>query len=197
MITFSSMIKCGTDYSNQGKVEEAIDAYKRAVKALPDDFRGHYGLAHTLDKFGQDPHQAEISYNQAITLNPFDETLHAKLICFHIDRGEYSQASFAWERAVDLLRDPDLGYNWSMYNTLHASCALHLLHAQQLDFARIVLLAVPVEFIRVDDRFKTLLGAYRKLHFVVNSKEMGLSMPYTFDVSQLPSTEFSTVRYDK
>ena len=60
----------GVSRTQIGKLDEAIEAYKKSISLKPDFALAHYNLASTLQELGR-LEDAEASFKQAITLNPY------------------------------------------------------------------------------------------------------------------------------
>ncbi|MFL6529444.1 MAG: tetratricopeptide repeat protein [Chthoniobacterales bacterium] len=97
----------GVALSLQGRTEEAMAQYRRAV-ALRDDFAdAHTNLATLLLKNGA-PAEAIVHYRKALSVPPDDPELHIGLATALREAGQTTEAVAEYRRALDLTKDPKL-----------------------------------------------------------------------------------------
>lgn len=65
---FTVYLNLGSAYYEKGDLQEALQAYRKAVEIRPNDYRGYYNLAETLYALG-DYREAEVQYRKVIALN--------------------------------------------------------------------------------------------------------------------------------
>jgi tetratricopeptide (TPR) repeat protein len=92
------------EYFNQGKLIQAIESYKQAIIARPEDPATHVALARVQVWAGQ-YEDAKISAEDAILLNPDNSMAHAVLAWALDFQGEYLNAESKISRALEL--DPN------------------------------------------------------------------------------------------
>ena len=68
----------GVSRTQIGKLDEAIEAYKKSISLKPDFALAHYNLGSTLQELGR-LDEAEASYTQAIALKPDYAEAHSNL----------------------------------------------------------------------------------------------------------------------
>ncbi|MGH9940758.1 MAG: tetratricopeptide repeat protein [Pyrinomonadaceae bacterium] len=76
-VLYTEASQKGSEHYDKGEFKEAVEAFKQAVAAKPDQFLGHYNLGVTYEAMGMFKDAAE-SYKRAVTLkaeNASDEML--------------------------------------------------------------------------------------------------------------------------
>ena len=94
----------GEVYLRQGKAQEAIDLYERALRKNPDDVRSRNALASALRHAGK-LDAAEAECRAILGSHAFDPTAYATLGAIKIDRGQLDLAELLLQRG--LVRHPD------------------------------------------------------------------------------------------
>jgi tetratricopeptide (TPR) repeat protein len=94
----------GEVYLRQGKSEQAIDLYERALGKNPDDVRSRNALASALRHAGK-LDAAEAECRAILGSNAFDPTAYATLGAIKIDRGQLDLAELLLQRG--LAKHPD------------------------------------------------------------------------------------------
>lgn len=97
---------------NEGKLPQAVDAYKQAIVVRPDDPSIHVALARTQVFAGQ-YEAAQTSAADALLLNPNNSMAHAVLAWALDFQGDYLEAEAAIKRALEL--DPNNGLAHAYY----------------------------------------------------------------------------------
>ena len=103
---------------SQKAFEKAVEAYKKLLKANPDDDNAHYNLARTYNKLNKDE-EAEKEFRQAVKLKPDDSEYQTELGSILIKLAQYREAiaplkkaivlDAGNERAASLLEDAEAG----------------------------------------------------------------------------------------
>src|SRR5712664_1567271 len=98
------------ELARQGKAEEAIANYRKALKVDPQLPGLHYELAEMLNNSSvkDGPQAAEKEYGAALAVNPFDEKSECRMGDIAAQRGDQKGAYDRYSRAVQLQpNDPD------------------------------------------------------------------------------------------
>jgi Flp pilus assembly protein TadD len=96
----------GIALSREGRFEEALSAFKRAVRHQPQYGNAYYNMGivyHELDR----PEDAVKAYRKAIEINPGDAAAHVNLGNLYLRRAELTAAVMELETAVRI--DPTYG----------------------------------------------------------------------------------------
>ncbi len=96
-----SFVSEAQDLFNQGKLVQAIDAYKQAVISRPDDAATHIALARVLVWAGQYK-DAQTSAEDALLLNNNNALAHAVLAWAKDFQGDYIGALSSIKKALEL-----------------------------------------------------------------------------------------------
>lgn len=98
---FRAHVNLGTAYERQGRLDLAIQSYKRAIEIEPAFFATHYNLGLIYQRLGSTD-LAIAHYQEAIQINPFFPLAHHKLgvVYTTIDRPDLAKQEF--ERALQL-----------------------------------------------------------------------------------------------
>ena len=96
----------GLDSYKSGKFEEAVKAFKQAIKLKPDYAEAHYNLGDAYAQLQQYKKAIE-EYKQAIKLKPDFAMAHNNMGTAHYKLGEHKKAIAAYKEAIRL--DPKLG----------------------------------------------------------------------------------------
>jgi len=91
----------GKLHDNEGRVDEAVDLYRRALTINPAYTEAHYNLARLLAKQGLRD-EAMNHYRQALTFKPNDADTHNNLGLLLAKRGDVPAALAAFQKAVEL-----------------------------------------------------------------------------------------------
>jgi tetratricopeptide (TPR) repeat protein/2-polyprenyl-3-methyl-5-hydroxy-6-metoxy-1,4-benzoquinol methylase len=83
----------------QGKLEEAVASYRRALAHKPDDAHAHNNLGNTLKQQGK-LEEAVACYRRALSHNPDDAHAHYNLSIALQDQGKLDEAVISYERAL-------------------------------------------------------------------------------------------------
>ncbi len=101
----------GNILQDQGKIDEAIFMYNRAIQLDDKYYKAHYNLGNIYLQDGR-PNMAIEQYKKVIKLNPEYAYAHYNLGCAYIKLGKYSKAKFELLTATDLKNTvPDFHYN--------------------------------------------------------------------------------------
>lgn len=107
----------GVTLSRQGKTEEAISHYYRALEIMPAYPDAHFNLGAALSEIGDWP-GARDHYQQAILLNPGFAGAHLNLGKVFSEQGQQEEAAFHYREAIRI--DPNLALaHYNLANTLH------------------------------------------------------------------------------
>jgi tetratricopeptide (TPR) repeat protein len=94
----------GIVYRAQGRYEEAIAAFQRAIDLDPEDAAPHNGLGNVYADLGR-YEEAIAAFQRAIDLDPEDAYPRNGLGTVYYQQGRYEEAIAAYQRAIDL--DPE------------------------------------------------------------------------------------------
>ena len=94
----------GRAYQEQGRLDEAVSEYKKALALYPDDFKAHYNLGVVHDSQG-DLNAAVNHYRKAIELNPNFADAHFNLANIYHKQSLPAEAIEQYRRVIEL--DPD------------------------------------------------------------------------------------------
>jgi tetratricopeptide (TPR) repeat protein len=104
----------GLFYQDQGRLDDAINAYETAIKLKPDDAKAFYNLAICYEKQGR--LDDAIKANQtAINLKPDDAKAHYNMGVYYQKMGRFDDAITAYKTVVAFIPDyADAHYNLGM-----------------------------------------------------------------------------------
>ncbi len=143
---FSSFVWCepvkdshfeqGNSYLREGRYEEAISEYKKAIRIAPNNASLYYNLGFTYNKLGQ--YQQAVKYfNKAIGINPDDFDAYTELGFAYDQLGKYPEAIKYYEKALQIKpNDAMTYYNIGVaYNSLkkHQEAIKYYEKALQID----------------------------------------------------------------
>jgi len=94
----------GLFYQDQGRLDDAINAYETAIKLKPDDAKAFYNLAICYEKQGR-LDEAINAYQTAIKLKPDYADAYFNLGLLHQMRGRLNDAIKAYEAVIKLKPD--------------------------------------------------------------------------------------------
>jgi len=86
----------GNKHSKSGRFQEAIEAYKQAVRIRPDYAEAHLGLGSAYFYSGRYPEAIE-AYEQALRIRPDYAEAHDGLGCVYISNGDNGSALEEYE----------------------------------------------------------------------------------------------------
>jgi len=99
-VAYKEAIENGTSSYEEGKFKEALDAFKRAAAAKPDDFVAQYSIGVTYEAMGQFKEAAE-AYKRAVTLKP-DEEHEGQDLLAHYNLGNTYAAAGQHKEAIEV-----------------------------------------------------------------------------------------------
>jgi superkiller protein 3 len=103
----------GNNYNDSGNTQEAIDAYKEAIKIKPDLEEAYYNLGVTYGKL--DMYKEAITvYKQALRINPENVRAHYNLGIAYLNT---NKGSFAFEE-YKILKDLDPQQAHELFNLI-------------------------------------------------------------------------------
>jgi Flp pilus assembly protein TadD len=91
----------GVELLKQGKVEEAIGTFLKAVEINPKDPNVRMNLAYAYDRQGR-LDEAIIHYQKAVELNPRDPVGRNNLGVLYDKKGRYDEAIREFEKAIEI-----------------------------------------------------------------------------------------------
>ena len=94
----------GRDYRESGKYQEAIDAFKQAIRINPDHYPAYSGLGDAyvnLDKY----QEAIDAYKQANRIMPDFADAHFSLSLVYVNLSKYQEAVYALKQAIKIKSD--------------------------------------------------------------------------------------------
>jgi len=101
----------GYCYGSLGRYEEAIYAYKQAIRIKPDDAEAHYNLGVAYGTLGRGQNEIE-SYKQAIRIKPDYAEAHYNLGIAYGNLGRWQEAVESFKQAIRIKPDfADAHYN--------------------------------------------------------------------------------------
>ena len=94
----------GVSRTQIGKLDEAIEAYKKSISLKPDFALAHYNLGSTLQELGR-LDEAEASFTKAIALKPNHAEAHYNLGNMLKELGRFDEAEASYTQAIALKPD--------------------------------------------------------------------------------------------
>ena len=94
----------GVSRTQIGKLDEAIEAYKKSISLKPDFALAHYNLGSTLQELGR-LDEAEASFTKAIALKPNHAEAHYNLGNMLKELGRLDEAEASYKQAIALKPD--------------------------------------------------------------------------------------------
>ena len=94
----------GVSRTQIGKLDEAIEAYKKSISLKPDFALAHYNLGSTLQELGR-LDEGEASFTKAIALNPNHAEAHYNLGNMLKELGRFDEAEASYTQAIALKPD--------------------------------------------------------------------------------------------
>lgn len=91
----------GNILQDQGKTDEAVFMYNKAIEKDENFYKAHYNLANIYLADGR-PNMAITEYKKVIKLKPDYPYAHYNLACAYIKLGKYSKAKYELLTAIDL-----------------------------------------------------------------------------------------------
>jgi tetratricopeptide (TPR) repeat protein len=99
---WSGWLKLAQAYQNMKATDQAIMAYREAIKLKPDDIKSYYSLGQLLSATGQYA-EAEAAFKKLIEINPRDAVTYYNQIIQMYDRaGDYEKAVEAAKKIVEI-----------------------------------------------------------------------------------------------
>ncbi|MBO6087117.1 tetratricopeptide repeat protein [bacterium] len=109
--TAQNWLLIGNILQDQGKSDEAVFMYKKAVSVNDEYYKAYYNLGNIYLSENK-PNMAAEQYSKVVKLNPDYAYGHYNLACAYIKLGKYSKAKFELYNAIDLKSsEPDFYYN--------------------------------------------------------------------------------------
>ena len=96
--------KLGLYLHQTGRLNEAMDNYRRVIRIEPDNFQAHVNLGNALDADGRIAEAAN-EFRTAVRLNPHNYMSHYNLGCELIVLGQRAEAIQELEQALQLKPD--------------------------------------------------------------------------------------------
>ncbi len=97
-------VTVGETLLTTGRAKEAVQAFRRALAADPDDFQALLGLGRASDD-AHDDAPAEAAFRKAIVLQPSSFAAHNQLGAYFAARGRWTEAAGMFGRATALAPD--------------------------------------------------------------------------------------------
>jgi len=91
----------GRAYQEKGRLDEAVEQYKRAIAIYPDDYKAHYNLGVVYDQQGL-LDKAVQSYQRAVQINPAYPNAHFNLGIIYQTQGLTDQAIGHFRKVTEL-----------------------------------------------------------------------------------------------
>ena len=91
----------GAELVKQGKMEEALEAFQKAVESDSNDAVARLNLAYTYDRQGQ-TEEAIAAYQEAIQLDPRNLLAYNNLGVLYDKQGQYDEAIGEFQRALEI-----------------------------------------------------------------------------------------------
>lgn len=91
--------KTGITAMQEGKYENAVEAFLKAVEEDPEDAVGYINLGNVFASIG-DPEKAEPFFQQAITLDEDAGTAYYGLANLYFNKERYEESSKLYEKAI-------------------------------------------------------------------------------------------------
>lgn len=109
--TAQNWLLLGNILQDQGKIDEAVFMYNRAIQVDDKYYKAYYNLGNIYLQDGR-PNMAVEQYKKVIKLKPEYPYAHYNLGCAYIKLGKYGKAKFELLTATDLKNTvPDFHYN--------------------------------------------------------------------------------------
>ncbi len=109
-------ISLGQIYRATGHYEQAVDAYRTALRIEPVNAQAFRGLGATFEQLNRRD-QAEATYLQAVRFSPDDWFAITDLAAFYTRAGEYEKAATQFRRAASIA--PDNYKGWSNLGAIY------------------------------------------------------------------------------
>jgi tetratricopeptide (TPR) repeat protein len=103
-------VALGTEYYEQGKLDEAVAEFQAAIELEPDNADAYRNLGTAYLEQGKDE-EAAAAYEQAIELDPDFGEAYGDLAGVYVDLGRLSEAIAIGEKAIELAPDYAMAYN--------------------------------------------------------------------------------------
>ncbi len=96
-----AQLNLGTEFQDEGRLDEALAEYRAAARLLPGYSRAHGNLGSVLDDLGQ-PEAALAEYRLALQLKPNSPTLHDGVGIVFVELGRFAEAMNEFINAAQL-----------------------------------------------------------------------------------------------
>jgi Capsular polysaccharide biosynthesis protein len=103
-------IDFGKTLIEKGKLDQAVELYRKGVEIYPSLPQSHYEFGEALSR-KQQWQEAIVAYNQAIILNPNNNLFYQSLADALVQEKSYEQAIANYQKAIEL--SPD--FSWTYY----------------------------------------------------------------------------------
>jgi tetratricopeptide (TPR) repeat protein len=113
----------GVAFSREGRLEEALSAFKRATKLFPDYGKAYYNMGVVYHELGEDDEAIE-AYEKAIEIDPNDAAARMNLGNFFLRQGRLDKAIKELETVVRI--EPT--YGLAHHNLALAYYLAHMYH---------------------------------------------------------------------
>jgi tetratricopeptide (TPR) repeat protein len=104
-----SFCNIGNDHRQDGEYEEAIEAFRNAIKYDPNHVDAHIGLASALSKLGR-YNEAVEAYDKVIEIQPDNADAYMSLGITLSGLGRNNEALGAYKKAIEIQPDADTYY---------------------------------------------------------------------------------------
>ena len=105
ILSADACFEAGCSHSNLGRYQEAIEAFKQAIRIKPDHVKAYLNLGIAYADNGQHE-EAIISYKNAIRIKPDYTDAHCDLGVTYARQGRHQEAIDAYKQAIRI--EPDL-----------------------------------------------------------------------------------------
>nr|KJZ05635.1 hypothetical protein TW77_22240 [Pseudoalteromonas rubra] len=109
-----SWLDWSLEAEGKGSVEDKLEHYRQAIKALPESSELHYNYAYWLFDTGQ-AISAEKHYRKAIDIDPYDDSAHSNYALVLKAQGNFEKAEAHYKIALELnSREASYLYNYAI-----------------------------------------------------------------------------------
>jgi len=102
----------GVAYWTQGKLEQAIAQYQKAIQIDPNFAQAHYNLGNVYKNQGQ-LEQAIVEYQKVIQIDPNLAYAHYDLGVVYVKQGQLDQAIAEYQKTIQI--DPNFAFAYPYY----------------------------------------------------------------------------------
>jgi len=114
---YMAITMLGSQVARDGKLDEAIEQYRRALRLKPGFPEAHFFLGNALDQQGK-LDEAIAEYQKALWFRPITETTHVLLGAAFAKEGKYDEAVAHYQAALKLDPDSAVAHN-NLARVLH------------------------------------------------------------------------------